>query len=246
MKIFLKHYRFTGAGICFILSFFFGPLHAQELTVTGDEAYDLALVYLATGHTERARQYLDRAVADSSQADLARIEILKLEAEKGSNDQVLKNLILEAEERYQPVMYREAVLSLLRRVDFDPKMRDRAMAWLLDFPSLFAQSPNAAAMKFMAASILQREGYEEAALRLLHSVLEKHPDSGVADDTVVMMARIYSMPGEFHSIQTARSLLRFFRQKSKNSEVYANSIHADPVWKHRLESDPLELFSFYP
>ncbi|MCR9144097.1 MAG: hypothetical protein NXI24_17750 [bacterium] len=188
-------------------------------------AYEMGFSYLLADDAQQARTYLEEAVAaGGNYGDLARVELVRLlayasgptnaaPATAGTDgDAVLASIraiLLGFEDRTRiPRAWFAAVQALEEAGQYAPALR-MAMELALRYPAS-AETDDAL---LTAARLHAANGHPAAALESLFRILKDHAAGDRMPTAVVMIANIYSAPGEYYSPARACAALESLRMR---------------------------------
>lgn len=182
-------------------------------------AYEMGFAYLLAEDVDRARSYLEEAIAAGGPyADLARTELVRLLAyadQPAPGAQVdeaamlasIRQTLLGFEDRTRiPQAWFAAVQALDEAGRYAPSL-ELAMELALRYP----ESPWADDALLTAARLHAANGHHAAALESLFRILKEHATGDRSPAAAYMLARIYSSPGEYYSPGRACAALESLR-----------------------------------
>ena len=194
-------------------------------------AYEMGFAYLLAHDTERARRYLETAVgAGGVYGDLARIELVRLLATNRADPNTaaavlpsIRQVLLGFEDRTRiPRAWYAAVQALEDAGRYEPSL-EMAMELALRYP----ESIEADDALFAAARLHHANGNEAAALENLFRILKEYSQGDRVPVAYLMIARIYSTPGEYYSPGRACAALEVVRSTPSATHTAARQLYRD-------------------
>ena len=234
-----RRFPFSGASaiLCAIIlaGLFHAGLSAQEDQVS---AYRQGVFHRSLGHKEVALQYFNEALQqDSGEADLARLALLEMRLEEKGPQANYRELLAGSSPEFQPVLYKRAGFMLL-----DAGASVPALELLLEYPDRFPQDPAAADVLYQTGRYAQSLGNRYVSATLFYDLLDRYPDSELADDAFILLARHYYLPGPDRNMDRCRDILLHFA--AENRPAFRQSPHRPAVQAYLTGKSALnDLFS---
>lgn len=186
-------------------------------------AYKQGVMHRSLGHRELALQYLNEALSqDSEEADQARLALLEMRIEEKGADAQFRELLAGASPAFQPALYRTAGFLLL-----DAGASTEALDLLLVYPDQFPGDPEAAALLYQVGRYAQNRGNSYVSATLFYDLLDRYPESDLADDTFILLARHYYLPGPDRNPDRSHDILLHFAAEKR--PAFQNSPHKSAV-----------------
>ncbi len=193
---------------------------AEEAEIS---AYRQGMLHRSMGHRELALKYFNQALSqDSQEADMARLSLLEMRMEEKGPQANYRELLIGASSEFQPVLYRRAGFLLL-----DAGAAQDALDLLLAYPDQFPDDPAAPGLLYQVGRYAQNHRQSYVAATLFYDLLDRYPDSDLADDTFILLARHYYLPGPDRNPDRSRDILLHFA--AQKSPAFLESPHAPAV-----------------
>ena len=206
-----------------LLTMGIAPSQLQAEDAADIPAYRQGVLHRSMGHRELALKYFNQALSqDSRDADMARLALLEMRMEEKGADANYRELLIGASFEFQPVLYRRAGFLLL-----DAGANQEALDLLLAYPDQFPDDPAAPGLLYQVGRYAQNHRKSYVAATLFYDLLERYPESDLADDTYILLARHYYLPGPDRNPDRSRDILIHFA--AQTDIAFQQSPHAPAV-----------------